>query len=29
MDSPTANNVAIGEVRHIPLYMLWQMEKYL
>ncbi|MDR1657660.1 MAG: DUF4143 domain-containing protein [Deltaproteobacteria bacterium] len=23
------NNVAIGEVRHIPLYLLWQMEKYL
>lgn len=23
------NNVAVGEVRHIPLYMLWQIEKYL
>ncbi|MDR0670926.1 MAG: ATPase, partial [Oscillospiraceae bacterium] len=23
------NNVALGEVRHIPLYLLWQMEKYL
>ncbi|MDR1927167.1 MAG: DUF4143 domain-containing protein [Oscillospiraceae bacterium] len=23
------NNVAIGEVRHIPLYLLWQIEKYL
>ncbi|MDR0446603.1 MAG: ATP-binding protein [Oscillospiraceae bacterium] len=23
------NNVAIGEVRHVPLYMLWDLEKYL
>jgi predicted AAA+ superfamily ATPase len=23
------NNVGLGEVRHIPLYLLWQMEKYL
>ena len=23
------NNVSIGEVRHIPLYLLWQIEKYL
>ena len=25
----TMNNLNIGEVRHIPLYLLWQMEKYI